>query len=489
MALDDVELPQRPRAIQRQRHDPRDLVGELLVGARRRERHLAHVVAEVDLGLLDPVRMVEPERHLGEAPAQRRQLGGALLDQPRDLARDRTRRRARSMASSIARLPTWPVWREFSRARNCASRLVSCRIPDTLCVAARLGQLRSGKVRDVSPSAGTRPDAAQLVDLDELLAAYRRPPAGPVSFGTSGHRGTSLKGTFTEAHVLAISEAIVRHRRAQGIDGPLFVARDTHALSEPAFHTALEVFSRPWARGPRRRRRRLHADARALARDPHPQPRRRAAGRRDRAHAVAQPARGRRLQVQPAERRAGGHVDHQGHRGRGQPPDRGRPHRGQARGAPSTTPHDYVSAYVNDLPNVIDIDAIRDGRRAHRRRPARRRERRLLPGDQRPARARPDRRQRGGRPDLPLRPARPRRQDPHGLLVAVRDERADRAARPLRRRRRLRPGRRPPRHRRAEHRAAEPQPLPRGRDPLPVRRRARLAGRAPGSARRSCRAR
>ena len=55
-----------------------------------------------------------------------------------------------------------------------------------------------------------------LVDLDELHAAYRREPKGPVSFGTSGHRGTSLKGTFTEAHVLAISEAIARHRKAGG---------------------------------------------------------------------------------------------------------------------------------------------------------------------------------------------------------------------------------------------------------------------------------
>ncbi len=82
-----------------------------------------------------------------------------------------------------------------------------------------------------------------LVDLDELHAAYRREPKGPVSFGTSGHRGTSLKGTFTEAHVLAISEAIARHRKAEGITGPLFVARDTHALSEPAFHTAIGVFS------------------------------------------------------------------------------------------------------------------------------------------------------------------------------------------------------------------------------------------------------
>ena len=98
-------------------------------------------------------------------------------------------------------------------------------------------------VRRVSPSAGTRPDPSQLVDLEELHAAYRRRPSGPVSFGTSGHRGTSLKGTFTEAHVLAISEAIARHRKAAGITGPLFVARDTHALSEPAFHTAVSVFS------------------------------------------------------------------------------------------------------------------------------------------------------------------------------------------------------------------------------------------------------
>src|SRR6185312_5981315 len=94
----------------------------------------------------------------------------------------------------------------------------------------------------VSPHAGTRPDESLLIDVDELLAAYRRSPEAPVSFGTSGHRGSSLKGTFTEAHVLAISEAIVRHRSSQGIEGPLFVARDTHALSEPAFHSALEVF-------------------------------------------------------------------------------------------------------------------------------------------------------------------------------------------------------------------------------------------------------
>ena len=62
-----------------------------------------------------------------------------------------------------------------------------------------------------------------------------------MSFGTSGHRGTSFTATFTESHILAISEAIVRYRAAQGIDGPLYLGRDTHALSEPAFKTAVEV--------------------------------------------------------------------------------------------------------------------------------------------------------------------------------------------------------------------------------------------------------
>jgi phosphoglucomutase len=94
-----------------------------------------------------------------------------------------------------------------------------------------------------SAQPGTRPDASMLVDVAALLAAYRDPPSAPVSFGTSGHRGSSLKGTFTDAHVAAISEAICRHRRREGIDGPLFVARDTHALSEPAMRTAIEVFS------------------------------------------------------------------------------------------------------------------------------------------------------------------------------------------------------------------------------------------------------
>ena len=94
---------------------------------------------------------------------------------------------------------------------------------------------------------GRRPTPDMLVDVERLVGAYysERPdpsdPAQAVSFGTSGHRGSSLDGTFTESHIVAICDAIVRYRSAQGISGPLFLGRDTHALSGPAFRTAVEV--------------------------------------------------------------------------------------------------------------------------------------------------------------------------------------------------------------------------------------------------------
>jgi phosphoglucomutase len=200
----------------------------------------------------------------------------------------------------------------------------------------------------VSPLAGSRPDASLLVDLDELLRAYHGEPRAPVAFGTSGHRGTSLKGTFTEAHVLAISEAIARHRTAAG---PLFVARDTHALSEPAFHTAVAVFS---AHG---------IDVRVDAENGY----------------TPTPALSHAILTHPG---ADGIVLTPSHN----PPDDGgykyNPPSGGpaptdvtkriedaanellgttiATADPKTTPHDYVGAYVGDLPNVIDIDAIRE---------------------------------------------------------------------------------------------------------------------------------
>ena len=101
----------------------------------------------------------------------------------------------------------------------------------------------------VSVLAGRQARAAQLVDVSKLLAAYYdvRPdaaaPAQRVSFGTSGHRGSSFDASFNEAHVLAITQAICRYRRAQGIDGPLFIGIDTHALSLPAYQSALEVLA------------------------------------------------------------------------------------------------------------------------------------------------------------------------------------------------------------------------------------------------------
>jgi phosphoglucomutase len=101
----------------------------------------------------------------------------------------------------------------------------------------------------ISPLAGKPAPKDLLVDLVKLERAYydRRPdvsdPNQLVAFGTSGHRGTPLKSTFTEAHILAITQAICDYRRGEGTDGPLYMGKDTHALSAPAQRTALEVLA------------------------------------------------------------------------------------------------------------------------------------------------------------------------------------------------------------------------------------------------------
>ena len=101
----------------------------------------------------------------------------------------------------------------------------------------------------LSPLAGKPAPDAMLVDLGRLEWEYyeRQPdfadPNQRVSFGTSGHRGSSLRGTFTEAHILAITQAICDFRRMKGTDGPLYLGKDTHALSGPAQRTALEVLA------------------------------------------------------------------------------------------------------------------------------------------------------------------------------------------------------------------------------------------------------
>ncbi|WP_395445245.1 phosphoglucomutase (alpha-D-glucose-1,6-bisphosphate-dependent) [Caulobacter sp. UC70_42] len=97
--------------------------------------------------------------------------------------------------------------------------------------------------------AGLRALPEDLIDLDALIGAYFeiKPdvanPAQKVVFGTSGHRGSSLDGGFNEHHILAVTQAVVEHRAAQGITGPIFVGRDTHGLSEPAFRSVLEVLA------------------------------------------------------------------------------------------------------------------------------------------------------------------------------------------------------------------------------------------------------
>ena len=99
------------------------------------------------------------------------------------------------------------------------------------------------------PRAGTRALPEDLIDVDALIGAYydRSPDVGDpgqqVAFGTSGHRGSSLDTAFNEAHIIAITAAIIEYRRSQGTDGPLFIGRDPHALSLPAWQTALEVLA------------------------------------------------------------------------------------------------------------------------------------------------------------------------------------------------------------------------------------------------------
>src|SRR5450759_5121996 len=90
---------------------------------------------------------------------------------------------------------------------------------------------------------------SDLIDVDAVLAAYHDivpDPTNPdqmVVFGTSGHRGSSLDGAFNDAHIAATTQAIIEYRASQGTTGPLYIAKDTHALSDPAWRTAIEVLT------------------------------------------------------------------------------------------------------------------------------------------------------------------------------------------------------------------------------------------------------
>src|SRR5271165_875273 len=118
-------------------------------------------------------------------------------------------------------------------------------MPDSSVAESNAG----GNGERISPLAGKPAPKEMLIDVAQLEQAYfeRRPDVGDpeqrVSFGTSGHRGSPFHGSFTEAHILAITQAICDYRKAQGTDGPLFMGKDTHALSAPAQRTALEVLA------------------------------------------------------------------------------------------------------------------------------------------------------------------------------------------------------------------------------------------------------
>lgn len=99
----------------------------------------------------------------------------------------------------------------------------------------------------VANNAGMPATPADLINVDEVIGKYYDLVPDPsvaeqrVSFGTSGHRGSSLKTSFNEAHIVAITRAIAEYRKTCGVTGPLYIGRDTHALSEPAWKTAIEV--------------------------------------------------------------------------------------------------------------------------------------------------------------------------------------------------------------------------------------------------------
>jgi len=231
------------------------------------------------------------------------------------------------------------------------------------------------------PRAGTPALPEDLIDPAAVVGAYydRVPDVDDVAqqvvFGTSGHRGSSLDGAFNEAHIVAITAAITEYRRSQGTDGPLFIGRDTHALSEPAWRTALEVLAAAGVE--------VHVDARDSW-TPTPAV----------SHAIllyngAGTSQGVRasgpgladgIVVTPSHNppRDGGFKYNPPHGGPagseatgwiaaranellrsgvGQVP---RVSVERALAAETTRRHDFLSAYVDDLANVIDIAAIRD---------------------------------------------------------------------------------------------------------------------------------
>ncbi len=223
------------------------------------------------------------------------------------------------------------------------------------------------------PRAGQKALEEDLVDVDALLDAYHDnhpDPADPdqaVAFGTSGHRGSSLDVAFNEDHIAATTQAIVEYRAAQGIRGPLFIGRDTHALSRPAFDTALEVLAAN------------DVAAQVDSRDGFtPTPAiSHAILTHNRGRSATSPGRADGIVVTPSHNppRDGGFKYNPPHGG---PADtdatswiadranellaaglRGVRRHGRQKALQDAERYDYLHTYVQDLPSVIDVEAIR----------------------------------------------------------------------------------------------------------------------------------
>ncbi len=345
--------------------------------------------------------------------------------------------------------------------------------------------------------AGQPAGAGDLVNVAKLVTAYYtvhpdpRDPAQRVSFGTSGHRGSAFTATFNEDHILAATQAICDYRAGHGIDGPLYLGADTHALAEPAQVTALEVLA---ANGVR-----VLVDSRG-GYTPTPAVSRailahNLAGRGAANHGAANHGgrptgswspprttrRGRRLQVQPARRGPGRDRRHQGDTGPGERTAQRRVARRAAHAvrAGHGGGHDRDVRFPRRIrggPGPGGRPGRHQGRRdPHRRGPARRGQRRVLGRDRRALRPRPHRGQPRGGPDVPVHDPGLGRQDPDGLLFSVRDGQPDPAPARVHHRDRERHRLRPARHRHAGRRAAQSQPLPRRCHRLPVPAPGRLA--------------
>ncbi len=218
---------------------------------------------------------------------------------------------------------------------------------------------------------GSRPSEEMLINVPRLITAYYAERPDPsirdqrVAFGTSGHRGSSLKTAFNELHILATTQAICNYRREQGIDGPLFLGIDTHALSEPAFASAMEVLaangvnvmidtSRGYTPTPvishailtYNRGRSGHPADGIVVTPSHNPP-------EDGGFKYNPPSGG------PSDTAATKAIENAANELMNDPSKIRRIAFGKAMAAETTHRHDYVSAYVNDLGAVVDLEIVR----------------------------------------------------------------------------------------------------------------------------------